>query len=62
MRIMNEVSDNLSVLVVGHIDPWLMTPHALPKISNAMFCTYDDLTAKFLLDRKPDVIDRKSVV
>ncbi|MCF6315871.1 MAG: hypothetical protein L3J30_06190 [Marinosulfonomonas sp.] len=53
---MNEVSDNLSVLVVGNIDPWLMTGHKLPKISNTEFCTYDDLTAEFLLDRQPDII------
>ncbi len=53
---MYEVSDNLSVLVVGHVDPWLMTGFAMPKISNTMFCTYDDLTAQFLLNHQPDVI------
>lgn len=53
---MNEVSDNLSVLVVGNIDHWLMAGFELPKISNTVFCTYDDLTAEFLLDRQPDII------
>jgi len=53
---MDEVRDNLLVLVVGHVDPWLMTGHAMPETNNTMFCTYDDLTEKFLLDLKPDVI------
>ncbi len=53
---MNEVSDNLSVLVVGNIDHRLVVDCGLPEISNTEFCTYDDLTAEFLLDRQPDII------
>ena len=53
---MNEVSENLSVLVVGEIAHWPVTGHPLPKTSNTAFCAYGDLCAKFLLKRRPDII------
>lgn len=56
MRIMNEISENLSVLFVGNIGHWLATGYELPKINNTEFCTYEDLTTEFLLDLQPDII------
>lgn len=53
---MNEVSENLSILVVGNLDHWLVAGDGLGKIANTVFCNYDDLTADFLSDLQPDII------